>query len=215
MYDVIIVGGGSGGYAAAIRASQLGGKVALIEVDEIGGTCVNRGCIPTKVWLHVAYLLHWIRLADEYGIKACIRELDLRTIVERKNGVLSDIRMGMEGILKNNGLELIRGLAVLKSPREVDVDGTMFEAKKMILATGSCLDIPEIPGLEEAALTTDQVSRGSSATARAEKTKRTHRPTDNSPATLLALDALSALVPNCIPFISPRSLRRIRSRRSP
>jgi len=157
MYDVIVIGGGPGGYAAGIRASQLGGKVALVEAAEIGGTCVNRGCIPTKVWLRAANLLHWIHRADEFGIKTSAEEIDLQSLVTRRNGISSDTRMGMEGILKNNGLEIIRGLAVLKSPREVDVDGTMFEAKKMILATGSCLDIPEIPGLEEAALTTDQV----------------------------------------------------------
>ena len=157
MYDVIVIGGGPGGYAAAIRASQLGGKVALVEAAEIGGTCVNRGCIPTKVWLRAANLLHWIHRADEFGIKTSAEEIDLQSLVARRNGISSDTRMGMEGILKNNGLEIIRGLAVLKSPREVNVDGSMFEAKKMILATGSCLDIPEIPGLEEAALTTDQV----------------------------------------------------------
>lgn len=157
MYDVIVIGGGPGGYAAAIRASQLGGKVALVEAAEIGGTCVNRGCIPTKVWLRAANLLHWIHRADEFGIKTSAEEIDLQSLVARRNGISSDTRMGMEGILKNNGLEIIRGLAVLKSPREVNVDGTIFEAKKMILATGSCLDIPEIPGLEEAALTTDQV----------------------------------------------------------
>lgn len=157
MYDVVVIGGGPGGYAAGIRASQLGGKVALVEAAEIGGTCVNRGCIPTKVWLRAANLLHWIHRADEFGIKTSAEEIDLQSLVARRNGISSDTRMGMEGILKNNGLEIIRGLAVLKSPREVNVDGTMFEAKKMILATGSCLDIPEIPGLEEAALTTDQV----------------------------------------------------------
>jgi len=118
---------------------------------------VNRGCIPTKVWLRAANLLHWIHRADEFGIKTSAEEIDLQSLVARRNGISSDTRMGMEGILKNNGLEIIRGLAVLKSPGEVDVDGTMFEAKKTILATGSCLDIPEIPGLEEAALTTDQV----------------------------------------------------------
>ncbi len=157
MYDVIVIGGGPGGYAAGIRASQLGGKVALVEAAEIGGTCVNRGCMPTKVWLRAANLLHWIHRADEFGIKTSAEEIDLQSLVARRNGISSDTRMGMEGILKNNGLEIIRGLAALKSPREVDVDGTMFEAKKIILATGSCLDIPEIPGLEEAALTTDQV----------------------------------------------------------
>ena len=157
MYDVIVIGGGPGGYAAAIRASQLGGEVALVDIAEIGGTCVNRGCIPTKTWLHAVNLLHWIRRADEFGIKASVNEIDLPSLVARRNGISSDTRMGMEGILRNNGVELIRGMAVLKGPNEVDVDGTVYETKKVILATGSRLDIPEIPGLEETALTTEQV----------------------------------------------------------
>ncbi len=156
MYDVVVIGGGPGGYAASIRASQLGGKVALVEVGEIGGTCVNRGCIPTKVWRHSAYLLHNIRMGHKFGIKAAVEELDLKAIVERKNGVAGDIRMGMEGLLGNYGVEVVRGHAVLKNSQEVDVDGAILEAKKVIIATGSSLDIPDIPGLEEAVMTTDQ-----------------------------------------------------------
>ncbi len=157
MYDVIIIGGGSGGYAAAIRASQLGGKVALVEGGDIGGTCVNRGCIPTKVWLRAAYMLYWIRRGKEFGIKAPVQELNLDAIVDRKKGVSGDIRMGMEGLLANNGVEVIRGRGVLKNPQEVGVEGKTLETKKIILATGSVLDVPNVPGLEEAALTTDQV----------------------------------------------------------
>ncbi|UCD87795.1 MAG: dihydrolipoyl dehydrogenase [Desulfobacterales bacterium] len=156
MYNLVVIGGGPGGYAAAIRASQLGGKVALVETGEIGGTCVNRGCIPTKVWQHSAYLLRNIRMGHEFGIKAAVEELDFKAIVERKNGVAGDIRMGMEGLLGNYGVEVVRGHAVLKNGQEVDVDGTILEAKKVIIATGSCLDIPDIPGLEEAVMTTDQ-----------------------------------------------------------
>lgn len=157
MYDVMVIGGGSGGYAAAIRASQLGGKVVLVEAAEIGGTCVNRGCIPSKVWLRAAYVLHLVRNADAFGIKATVQGLDLQAIVARKNGVSGDIRMGMEGLLKNNGVEVIRGRAVLKSSQEIIVDDDILKAKKIILATGSALYIPDVPGLENATLTTDQV----------------------------------------------------------
>ncbi len=157
MHDVIVIGGGPGGYAAAIRASQLDGEVALVEAGEIGGTCVNQGCIPTKVWMRAAYMLNCIRRGDEFGIKAPVQEIVLAAIVNRKNGVSGDIRMGMEGLLGNNGVEVVRGRAVLKSPREVHVDGAVLEAKKIILATGSRLKIPDVPGLEEAAMTTDQV----------------------------------------------------------
>jgi len=157
MHEVVVIGGGPGGYAAAIRASQLGGKVALVEAGEVGGTCVNRGCIPIKVWLRSAYLLHWIRRAEEFGIQSPVQGLNLEAIVSRKNGVSGDIRMGMEGLLANNGVEVIRGRARFTNPREFHVDGKTLVGKKIIIATGSSLHIPEIPGLDEAALTTDQV----------------------------------------------------------
>lgn len=157
MHDVVVVGGGSGGYAASIRAAQLGAKVVLVEAAETGGTCVNRGCIPTKIWLRAASLLHRLRTGKDFGIHATIEKVDFDTIVERKNGVSGEIRMGMEGLLQNNGVEIIRGRAVLKSPGEVDVEGNLLESQTVIIATGSSLKIPEIPGLKEAAITTDQV----------------------------------------------------------
>ncbi|MBU2547686.1 MAG: dihydrolipoyl dehydrogenase [Proteobacteria bacterium] len=156
MHDVIVIGGGPGGYAAAIRASQLGGQVAVIEAGDVGGTCVNRGCIPTKIWMRAAYLLHQIRRAEEFGIKAAVETVDLSAIVGRKDGVAGDIRMGMEALLGNNKVKLIRGRGVLKKPGLVDVDGQAVEAEKIILATGSSLDIPDVPGLDGALLTTDQ-----------------------------------------------------------
>jgi hypothetical protein len=100
-------------------------------------------------------------MAEEFGIKAPVQELDLQAIVARKNGVSGgvsgDIQMGMEGLLGNNSVEVVRGQAVLKSPTEVKVEDTILEAKRIILATGSSLSLPDVPGLEEAALTTDQV----------------------------------------------------------
>jgi dihydrolipoamide dehydrogenase len=156
MYDVVVIGGGPGGYAAAIRVSQLRGKVALVEAAEMGGTCVNRGCIPSKVWLRAAQLLHLIRNGHELGIKTEGQTVDLQAVVERKNGVANDIRMGMEGLLTNNRVELVRGRATLKGPREVQVNGSTLQTKKTIIATGSVLRIPDVPGIEEAAMTTDQ-----------------------------------------------------------
>ena len=157
MYDVVVIGCGPGGYAASIRASQLGGKVAIVEAGDIGGTCVNLGCIPSKVWSRAAYMLKIIKAGEDFGIKASVSEVDFKAIVERKNGVAGEIRMGMEALLENNGVELIRAQAIVKNAREVSVDGKTVEAKNIILATGSSLDIPDIAGLKDAVLTTDQV----------------------------------------------------------
>jgi dihydrolipoamide dehydrogenase len=157
MRDVIVIGGGPGGYAAAIRASQLGGSVTLIEAGEIGGTCVNRGCIPSKVWLQAANHLRLMRSGQEFGINATLDSINLKKIVERKSGVAGDIRMGMEGLLQNNGVEVVQGKASLKNSGEIDVDGKLMETKKIILAMGSMLSVPDVPGLEEASLTTDQL----------------------------------------------------------
>ena len=157
MYDVMIIGGGSGGYAAAIRAAQLGAKVVLAECAETGGTCVNRGCIPSKVWQRAGNLLDRIEKGKEFGVNAPIKEIDFKALVERKNGVAAEIRMGMEALLQNNNVELVKGRAVLKSPQQVEVDGRIVETQKVIIATGSALSAPEVPGLKKAAMTTDDV----------------------------------------------------------
>lgn len=157
MFDVLVIGGGPGGYAAAIRASQLGGNVAVIEKGEIGGTCVNRGCIPSKVWLRAANLLNMIGKGEDFGIQATVSQVNYQSIVDRKNGVADDIRTGMESLLENNGVELIRGQGILKNAREIDVEGKKVAAKNIILATGSSLDIPKTPGIKGAAFTSDQI----------------------------------------------------------
>ena len=157
MYDVVILGGGPGGYAAAIRAAQLKAKVALVEDTGLGGTCVNRGCIPSKVWLRAAYLKHWIERSEEFGLKTTLQGWDLGAIVQRKNGVGHDIREGMGALLKKNGIDLIKGQGILKNAKEVFVDGKSFETKKMIIATGSSPAVPAIPGIAGVALTAEQV----------------------------------------------------------
>jgi len=157
MHDVMIIGGGSGGYAAAIRAAQLGAKVVLAECAETGGTCVNRGCIPSKVWLRAGDLIDRFKTGAEFGINASIAEIDFKTLRERKSGVSAEIRMGMEALLQNNGVEVVKGRAVIKSPQEVDVDGRIIETKKIIIASGSSLCASKIPGLTKAAMTTDDV----------------------------------------------------------
>jgi dihydrolipoamide dehydrogenase len=156
MYHVLVIGGGPGGYAAAIRVSQLGGRAALVEADEMGGTCVNRGCIPTKVWQRGASLLHRMKTAQEFGIQAALEGLDLNALKARKDGVAGDIRMGMDGLLQNNGVDLISGHGTVKGPGEVEVDGRILKGEKIILATGSVPTVPDVPGLKDAVLTTDE-----------------------------------------------------------
>ncbi len=155
--DVTVVGGGSGGYAAAIRAAQLGAKVLLVEAGTLGGTCVNRGCIPSKVWQQSADLLRRVKSGAEFGLAASDIKTDLAAVVERKDGVSAEIRMGMEALLKNNGVTIIPARAAVKSPREIDADGRKVETGKIILATGSTLEKPSVSGVDEYLMTTDDV----------------------------------------------------------
>ena len=157
MYDVMVIGGGSGGYAAAIRAAQLGANVVLAECAETGGTCVNRGCIPSKVWLRAGDLLGRLKTGKEFGINTSVVEIDFKALTERKSGVSAEVRMGMDALLQNNGVEVVKRRAVIKSPQEVDVDGRIIETKKIIVAAGSSICASEIPGLKKAAMTTDDV----------------------------------------------------------
>ena len=156
MYDVLIIGGGPGGYAAAIRTSQLGGKAALIESGELGGTCVNHGCIPSKIWLRAAYLYAMAQKSGQFGIDLTINGLNLKKIVERKTGVSADIRMGMKSLLANYGVDVTAAHATMKNAREVNVEGKTIQAKKIIVATGSSANIPDIPGIKSA-MTVDQL----------------------------------------------------------
>jgi dihydrolipoamide dehydrogenase len=156
MYDVLIIGGGPGGYAAAIRTSQLGGKAALIESGELGGTCVNHGCIPSKIWLRAAYLYSMAQRSGQFGIDLTINGLNLKSIVERKTGVSADIRMGMKSLLANYGVDVIAAHATMKNAREVNVEGKTIQAKKIIVATGSSANIPDITGIKSA-MTVDQL----------------------------------------------------------
>lgn len=165
MYDVVVVGGGPGGYAAAIRASQLKGKVAIVEGSSMGGTCVFRGCIPSKIWLRAAAALVQAKSAGDFGLELTIGKLDYATIVARKKGVSNDIHMGMEALLSNNGVDVVMGMGKITSPTTVSVAGKTLETKSIIVATGSTLAMPDLPGLKAAALTTDDLLEMSAAPA--------------------------------------------------
>ncbi len=119
MRDVVVIGGGPGGYAAAIRASQLGGAVTLVEADRLGGTCVNHGCIPSKVWHQAASLLKRLKEGADFGVAAELKGLYLKALKARKDGVAGDIRQGMEALLANNRVEVVKGRARLAGPGEL------------------------------------------------------------------------------------------------
>ncbi|HWR09109.1 dihydrolipoyl dehydrogenase [Sporomusa sp.] len=151
-YDVAVIGGGPGGYVAAIRAAQLGGKVLLIEKEAMGGVCLNRGCIPTKTLLKSAEKWEDLKRSPEFGLKAEGIGFDFGAILARKNAVVAQLRGGIEQLVKSNGIDVVRGAAVLTGPNrlEVDIRGSgkkeTFEARKIIIATGSVPSSIPVPG---------------------------------------------------------------------
>lgn len=136
-FDIVVIGSGPGGYPAAIRAAQRGKKVALVEAKEIGGTCLNRGCIPSKALIAGAELLHEIRHAENFGIKVDSVSIDYATLVAHKDKVVEKLRKGLEGLIRGNGIEIIRGHAKFTSPKQLDIGGEVIEADQIIIASGS------------------------------------------------------------------------------
>lgn len=137
-YDIIIIGSGPAGYVAAVRAAQLGRKVALVERAEAGGTCLNWGCIPTKALLKSAQALNYCRNAANYGIEVAGEvKPDMAKIVARSRTVAENMNKGVMMLLKKHGIEIIHGFGKLTSAKTVDVDGTAYEADDIILATGA------------------------------------------------------------------------------
>jgi dihydrolipoamide dehydrogenase len=140
-FDVVVIGAGPGGYVAAIRAAQLGAKTALIERNSIGGTCLNRGCIPTKALYYSAKALEAARHAAEFGVNVGEVSFDLAKAVERKDGVVKKLVGGIEQLLKGNKVEVIRGDGFVEAAGKVSVtkaDGTEeLSCKAIIIATGS------------------------------------------------------------------------------
>jgi dihydrolipoamide dehydrogenase len=151
MYDVAIIGGGPGGYAAALYAHNFGLEVALIEKDLVGGTCLHRGCIPAKSWLQTAEVFTEVAGAAEFGVQSSPPTLDWAKALERKNAVVGRLHAGLSGLLKQRKVDVFEGTGRLALPGGVDVtagDGSVqrVEASKVVLATGS---VPRtIPGYE-------------------------------------------------------------------
>ena len=153
MYDIVIVGGGPGGYAAALYAHNFGLSVALVEKDRPGGTCLIRGCIPAKQWLHIAEVYSTVSHAAEFGVVASQPQIDWSAALARKNQTVEGLVRGLGGLLKKRGVEVITGFGKLAGPGRVEVDGgggsQIIEGSSVILATGSyALTIPgyEIDG---------------------------------------------------------------------
>lgn len=148
-FDIVVLGAGPGGYVAAIKAAQTGKKVALIEAKDLGGTCLNVGCIPTKTLLANSALYHKIKMAEKYGIQTGSVSVDYNKMKERKDNVVSSIRRSLEGLLKSNQITIIRGRGQFVSPTQIKVIGDenlLLDFDKVIIATGSePLDVPAFP----------------------------------------------------------------------
>lgn len=151
MKDIVIIGGGPGGYVAAIRAAQLGADVCLIEKEAVGGTCLHRGCIPTKTLYRTAELLNQLEHIEDFGIKATSSEIDVDKIQSRKADIIGKLVNGIETVLKGNKVEIIRGKANIidanKVSVEIDTEVRIIESKSIIIATGSEPEIPQIEGI--------------------------------------------------------------------
>jgi dihydrolipoamide dehydrogenase len=146
-FDLAVIGAGPGGYPAAIRAAQLGASVAVVERDQLGGTCLNRGCIPTKTLIASAELYHRAKSGAVMGVNTGEVSVDYPAMAARKDGVVEKLRGGIAALLKANGVTTLGGTASFLSPREIAVAGsggeTRLSAEKTIIATGSA---PAVPG---------------------------------------------------------------------
>ncbi|WP_104179429.1 dihydrolipoyl dehydrogenase [Arthrobacter sp. B0490] len=145
-FDILVLGGGSGGYAAALRAVQLGFTVGLIEKGKLGGTCLHNGCIPTKALLHSAEIADGARDSEKYGVKASFESIDMAAVNAYKDGIIAGKYRGLQGLIKSKGITVIEGSGKLASQNTIDVDGTVYTGKHIVLATGSFSR--SLPGLE-------------------------------------------------------------------
>jgi dihydrolipoamide dehydrogenase len=145
-FDIVILGGGSGGYAAALRAAQLDLSVALIEKDKLGGTCLHRGCIPTKALLHAGEIADQTRESEQFGIKAELVGIDMAGVNTYKDGVVSRLYKGLQGLIKGAKITYVEGTGKLVGRDTVEVDGQRYTGRNVVLASGSYSR--SLPGLE-------------------------------------------------------------------
>ena len=145
-FDVVILGGGSGGYAAALRSAQLGKSVALIEKDKLGGTCLHRGCIPTKALLHSAEVADVTKEAAQFGVVAQFGSIDMNQVNKYRDGIIDRLFKGLTGLVSSKNVNVINGEGRLTGPRTVTVNGDNYTGTDVILASGSYSR--SLPGLE-------------------------------------------------------------------
>ena len=145
-FDVVILGGGSGGYAAALRSSQLGLSVALIERDKLGGTCLHRGCIPTKALLHSAEVADVTRDAGVVGVQATFQGIDMPQVNKYRDGIVDRLFKGLTGLVSAKDITVVAGEGSLVGPKTISVNGDLYTGKNIVLATGSYSKT--LPGLE-------------------------------------------------------------------
>jgi dihydrolipoamide dehydrogenase len=145
-FDIVVLGGGSGGYATALRAVQLGFTVAMIEKDKVGGTCLHRGCIPTKALLHSAEVADYSRESAKYGVKTSFDGIDMAAVASYRQGIVDSKYKGLQGLVKARGITTILGEGRLTSPTTVQVGDDTITGKHIVLATGSYSR--SLPGLE-------------------------------------------------------------------
>ncbi len=144
--DLVILGGGSGGYAAALRAAELGMSVVLVERDKVGGTCLHRGCIPTKALLHAGEVADLARDGEQFGVKTSLAGIDMDGVNNYKDGVISRLYKGLQGLIKSRKIQYVEGEGRLVSPTAVEVGGQRYEGRHVLLATGSYSRT--LPGLD-------------------------------------------------------------------
>ncbi len=145
-YDIVILGGGSGGYACALRSAELGKRVALIEKDKVGGTCLHRGCIPTKALLHAGEVADLAREGSMFGVRSTLDGIDMDGVNAYKDKVVTGNWKGLTGLIKSRGIDTIEGYGRLVSPTAVQVGERLIEGSQIVLATGS--ETRSLPGLQ-------------------------------------------------------------------
>jgi dihydrolipoamide dehydrogenase len=144
--DLVILGGGSGGYACALRAAELGLSVVLVEKDKLGGTCLHRGCIPTKALLHAAEVADAAREGDQIGVKSSLAGIDMAGVNSYKDGVVGRLFKGLQGLISSRGINYVSGSGTFVGPNAVEVNGERYTGAHVVLATGSYAR--SLPGLE-------------------------------------------------------------------